>query len=105
MQFSHKSTKAPDRTLHAVLILSLPILAAVCAPGSAAAATFTVDNTTVDQGDLHPGDGKCEWSTSVPVGQRCTLRAALPEAHTLARADPLIMPFEAPCLLSRPHRP
>lgn len=39
-----------------------------------------------------PGDGKCEWATIVPVGQRCTLRAAVQEANGLAGADVILIP-------------
>lgn len=58
----------------------------------AQAALFIVDTKAVDLGDLIPGDGKCEFSTIVPVGQRCSLRAAVQEANALAGADVILIP-------------
>ena len=57
----------------------------------AGAALLVVDQK-LDFGDLAPGDGKCEWSTIVPVGQRCTLRAAVQEANALVGYDAIIIP-------------
>lgn len=67
-----------------------PSPAATAQPGSSA--LFIVDTTAADLGDLVPGDGKCEWATIVPVGQRCTLRAAVQEANALAGADVILIP-------------
>jgi CSLREA domain-containing protein len=66
------------------LLLALPVVAVV--PGSAAAATFTV-NTTLDAADALPGDGTC----ATAVGQ-CSLRAAIEEANADAVSDNIVLP-------------
>ena len=104
MQLARKPAGTLDLAARTALSTLLLILATVCIPGSIHATTFTVDTTSVDQGDLNPGDGKCEWSTSVPVGQRCTLRAAIQESNALTGADIIIIPFNANIVLSRPGR-
>jgi CSLREA domain-containing protein len=53
----------------------LSVVAVVVAANAAGAATFTVDSTA-DQVDAQPGDGKC----ATAVGT-CTLRAAIQEAN------------------------
>ena len=73
-------------------------------PIAASAATFTVDTTTLDAGDIAPGDGECAWATFPPVGQRCTLRAAIMEANALPGADRVIVPFGATIVLDNAGR-
>ena len=82
--------------------LTTLLLVALAIPADAA--LFVVDTTAVDLGDLIPGDGKCEWSTIVPVGQRCALRAAVQEANALAGPDVIIIPVGWHIVLSRPGR-
>ncbi len=79
------------------------LLAAVAVPG-AYAATFTVNNTTLDLGDINPGDGECAWATFPPPDQRCTLRAAIMEANALPGADTIIVPFSAHIVLDHAGR-
>lgn len=86
----------------------LPFLSVLLASASslptATAATFTVDTVTLDLGDIDPGDGECAWATFPPVGQRCTLRAAIMEANASPGPDRVIVPFGATIVLSRPGR-
>ena len=86
----------------------LPFLSVLLASASslptATAATFTVDTVTLDLGDIDPGDGECAWATFPPVGQRCTLRAAIMEANASPGPDRVIVPFGAEIVLSRPGR-
>ncbi len=70
------------------------------APRDAAGANFLVDTTAVDLSDIAPGDGVCAWSTIVPVGQRCSLRAAVAEANALPGADVVVIPAEITITLS-----
>ncbi len=104
MPFAHNPARTLGLAMRTILSASLLILAATCAPGIVHATTFTVDETSTDLGDLNPGDGKCEWSTSVPIGQRCTLRAAIQETNALAGPDVIIIPFNANIVLSRAGR-
>ena len=64
----------------------LGVAALLLAVAPAAAATFTVNDTT-DAVDAAPGDGKC--ATAVAT---CTLRAAIQEANAHAGADTIIIP-------------
>lgn len=64
------------------------------------AATFTVNTTAVDLGDLNPGDGICAWATFPPPDQRCTLRAAIMEANALSGADTIVLPFSVGIVLA-----
>ncbi len=82
--------------------LILTFVALMAAP--AGAATFVVDYWGQDFGDLVPGDGLCEWSTIVPVGQRCTLRAAIMEANALPGEHGIVIPGGAHIVLTRPGR-
>jgi CSLREA domain-containing protein len=65
--------------------LATILLLLVTAP-AAWAATFTVDSNA-DEVDASPGDGSCSSATG-----RCTLRAAIQEANTLAGADTINLP-------------
>ena len=69
------------------LLVTVQVMAVVvCAlamPQLVHAATFTV-NSTLDDGDVNPGDGVCESADAPDV---CTLRAAIEETNTLAGAD------------------
>jgi hypothetical protein len=56
------------------------------------AALFFVETSAVDLSDIDPGDGVCAFATIVPVGQRCTLRAAVAEANALPGADVILIP-------------
>lgn len=82
--------------------LALLLLAAL--PAGAAAATFTVDTTTLDAGDIAPGDGECAWATFPPLGQRCTLRAAIMEANALAGLDRVVVPYGVTIVLDNAGR-
>lgn len=62
------------------------------AAAAADAANFLVDNTSVDLGDLVPGDGECSVGPAAPLGQRCTLRAAVQEANATPDADVVVIP-------------
>ena len=86
--------------------MSRPIPAALAALMclDAAAATFVVNNTAVDRADLTPGDGICAWSTAVPAGERCTLRAAIMEANAFPGPDTIVVPFSAHIVLDRSGR-
>ena len=64
----------------------LGVAALLLAVAPAAAATFTVNDTT-DAVDAAPGDGKC--ATAVAT---CTLRAAIQEANAHAGADTIMVP-------------
>jgi len=79
------------------------VLAAVAAL-DATAATFTVNYTAGDLGDIDPGDGECAWATFPPPDMRCTLRAAIIEANALPGADVIIVPLGAYILLDNPGR-
>lgn len=69
-------------------VLRFALLVAFVLPASpAAAATFAV-TTTADSGDVNPGDGICVSG----AGGKCTLRAALGEANTLAGSDTVVLP-------------
>ncbi len=68
------SARARAAAVLAAIVLS------VAAATTAGAATFTVDSTG-DQGDNNPGNGKCRTSL---VLSECTLRAAIMEANALA---------------------
>lgn len=68
------------------------------------AATFTVDTTTLDAGDIDPGDGECAWATFPPVGERCTLRAAIMEANALPGADRVLVPLGVTIVLDNAGR-
>ncbi len=83
-----------------ILLASFLLLLAAVAPTNTSAATFTVDRTDIDSIDINPGDGNCAWSTSPPLGQRCTLRAAIMEANALPGADIIIVPFSAHIVLT-----
>lgn len=83
------------------LSLAFPFALPVAA---AQAATFTVDTTTLDAGDIDPGDGECAWATFPPVGQRCTLRAAIMEANALPGADRVLVPLAATIVLDNAGR-
>lgn len=63
-------------------------------------ALFIVDTNAVDLSDLDPGDGACAWATSPPVGQRCTLRAAVAEANALAGPDVILIPADMTIVLA-----
>lgn len=82
--------------------LVLLLLAAL--PAGVAAATFTVDTTILDAGDIAPGDGECAWATFPPVGQRCTLRAAIMEANALPGLDRVVVPYGATIVLDNAGR-
>jgi trimeric autotransporter adhesin len=76
----------PAATVSALAVLA-PLLA-LLGPGQPAhAATFTV-NSTADEPDAFPGDGRC---FSTPSGA-CTLRAAIMEANALTGADTINLP-------------
>ncbi len=77
------------------------LLAALAVPSGAA--LFVVDQT-LDLPDLVPGDGKCELGFIFPVGQRCTLRAAVQEANALPGADVIIIPNGWHLVLTRAGR-
>lgn len=62
------------------------------AAATAGATDFLVSNTSVDLGDLVPGDGECSVGPAAPLGQRCTLRAAVQEANALPGADVIVIP-------------
>src|SRR5207247_6634498 len=64
----------------------LGVAALLLAVAPAAAATFTVNDTT-DAVDAAPGDGKC-----ATAGATCTLRAAIQEANAHAGADTIMVP-------------
>lgn len=68
------------------------------------AVNFVVDYWAEDQADLVPGDGVCAWSTSAPLGQRCTLRAAIMEANALPGEHTIAIPGGAHIVLSIPGR-
>jgi hypothetical protein len=55
-----------------------PLVAAALTP-----ITFTVNNTTTDTVDAHPGDGVCDDGTN-PGGTSCSLRAAVMEVNAEA---------------------
>lgn len=71
---------------------------------AASAATFSVDTTTLDAGDIDPGDGECAWATFPPVGERCTLRAAIMEANALPGPDRVVVPLGATIVLDNAGR-
>jgi Right handed beta helix region len=74
------------RTSGASFLIACAIVAGWLAlPGQALGAATFVVNRTGDAADLHPGDGKCDSSTS--SGNQCTLRAAIQESNALAGAD------------------
>lgn len=83
------------------LITLMLAVAGAAASQASFATVFTVDNTHVDLGDINPGDGKCEIGTFIPVGQRCTLRAAISEANAKSGADGIIVPAGAEIDLTR----
>lgn len=89
--------------MRALRVLSTAAALAAC-PLAASAATFTVDTTTLDAGDIAPGDGECAWATFPPVGQRCTLRAAIMEANALPGADRVIVPLAVTIVLDNAGR-
>ena len=64
------------------------------------AALFVVDTNAVDLGDIDPGDGACAWATFPPLGQRCTLRAAVAEANALAGPDVILIPANMTIVLA-----
>lgn len=66
----------------------------------AVAALFIVDTNAVDLSDIDPGDGECAWATFPPVGQRCTLRAAVAEANALDGADVILIPANMTIVLA-----
>lgn len=80
--------------MRALITLLLPALAF-----PASAANFVVDDWSADRRDLVPGDGLCQWSTAVPVGQRCTLRAAIMEANALPGSHTISIPGGATIVL------
>lgn len=82
----------------------LTLLLTAFAAAEATAATFTVNYTAGDLGDIDPGDGECAWATFPPPDMRCTLRAAIMEANALAGADVIIVPLGAYILLDNPGR-
>ncbi len=59
---------------------SIICLASLIISPALLAAVFTVNETSVDQPDLNPGDGVCDWN-SAATGPQCTLRAAIMEAN------------------------
>ena len=78
--------------LFASFLLAVASAGLGLAPRTAAGANFLVDTTAVDLSDIAPGDGVCAWSTIVPEGERCSLRAAVAEANALAGADTVVIP-------------
>ncbi|MCH8902269.1 MAG: CSLREA domain-containing protein, partial [Chloroflexi bacterium] len=68
------------------ILVGLAMALALALPGSADAATFTVDSTA-DAPDANPGDGVCDDGAG-----NCTLRAAIEEANALAGADTITLP-------------
>ena len=68
------------------ILVGFAMALALALPGSADAATFTV-NSTADAPDANPGDGVCDDGAG-----NCTLRAAIEEANALVGADTITFP-------------
>jgi hypothetical protein len=86
--------------MRAKLLATIAVWPIAFAGIPAIAANFLVDTTSNDLSDVNPGDGECAWSTAVPVGQRCTLRAAVAEANALPGADSVVIPDGTDIVLS-----